>query len=141
MSKISPDELVSELSRIFAEEVEAATRYIHLLNSVRGMDRLVVEPVLREGLNETIQHAEVIAQKIRSLGRVPRLDIKVNCPAEAISGREALRMALVFEEAALEGYQDLLRRVEGDVPLEEFARSQIAVESEHVSQLRELLDE
>ena len=50
-------------------------------------------------------------------------------------------MALTFEEAALEAYQDTLRRVEGDIPLEEFIRSQIVVESEHVAELKQLLVE
>lgn len=137
---LSNEQIVTELNRIFAEEVEAATRYLHLANAVRGMDRLLVERVLKDGFEETIQHANVIAQKIRSLGVVPRLDIRVVCPAEPLSGREALAQALTFEQAALECYQDLLRRVEGDVPLEEFVRSQIAVESAHVAQLKELLD-
>lgn len=141
MGSLSVSEIVAELNRVFAEEVEAATRYLHLAAAVRGMDRLVVEPVLKESFHETIQHAEVIARKIRSLGHVPRLEISVQCPAVPISGREALREALTFEEAALECYQDLLRRVEGDVPLEEFIRSQIALESEHVAQLRQLLDD
>jgi len=141
VGSLSRDELTLELNRVFAEEVEAGTRYLHLLAAVRGMDRLVVERVLREGFRETIEHAETIAQKIRSLGRVPTLDIQVRCPANPMTGREALRQALVFEEAALEGYRDLLRKVEGDVPLEEFVRTQIAVESEHVAQLKELLAE
>lgn len=141
MSSLTTTEIVAELNRAFAEEVEAATRYLHLSSAVRGLDRLVVEPVLKKSFHETIQHAEVIAQKIRALGHVPRLQISVQCPAQPISGREALRQALTFEEAALECYQDMLRRVEGDVPLEEFIRSQIAVESEHVAQIRELLAE
>jgi bacterioferritin len=141
VSSLTRQEIVAELNRVFAEEVEAATRYLHLCSAVRGLDRLLVERVLKEGFQETIQHAEVIAQKIRSLGHVPKLDIRVQCSSEPLSGREALRQALTFEEAALECYQDLLRRVEGDVPLEEFIRSQIAVESEHVAQLRELLAE
>lgn len=134
-------EVVNELNRVFAEEIEAATRYLHLSAAVRGMDRLLVEKVLKEGVEETIQHAEIIARKIRSLGHVPRLEIRVSCPAEPLTAREALRQALTFEEAALECYQDLLRKVEGDIALEEFVRTQIAVESEHVAQLRELLAE
>lgn len=141
MSKLTPEEVVHELNRVFAEEVEAATRYLHLTAAVRGMDRLLVESVLKEGVQETIQHAEVIAQKIRSLGFVPKLDIKVSCPSDPLTGREALRQALTFEEAALDCYQDLLRKVEGDIPLEEFVRSQISLESEHVAQLKELLAE
>jgi len=137
--KLSAEEVVAELNRIFAEEVEAATRYLHLASAVRGLDRLLVEQILKQGFADTIQHAEVIAQKIRALGYVPRLEISVQCPARPISGREALQQALLFEEAALEAYQELLRKVEGDVPLEEFVRSQIAIESAHVAQLRELL--
>lgn len=141
MSRLTQDEIVQELNRIFAEEIEAATRYLHLASCVKGMDRLLVQDVLREGVRETIQHAEVIAQKIRSLGAVPRLDINVSCPPEPMSARDALRQALTFEEAALECYQDLLRKVDGDVALEEFVRSQIAEESEHIAQLRDFLAE
>jgi bacterioferritin len=135
----SDESIITELNRLYAEEVEASLRYLHLCSAVRGLDRLLVESVLRDGLKETLEHAEVIAQKIRSLGHVPRLDIKVSCPSTPLTAREALRQALTFEEAALEAYQDVLRRVEGDIPLEEFIRSQIATESEHVAQLKELL--
>lgn len=141
MSKLSTDEVAQELSRIFAEEIEAALRYIHLAGAVRGIDRLVVMPILKEGVQETLQHAEVIAQKIRSLGHVPKLQVSVSCPAEPLTGKEALHMALTVEEAALEAYQDLLRRVEGDVALEEFIRAQVATESQHVAELKELLVE
>lgn len=139
MSARTSAEIAGELNRVFAEEVEAATRYLHLLSAVRGMDRLLVEKILREGLEETIEHAEILAQKIRALGHVPKLEISVSCPDTPLTARDALRQALTFETAALEAYQDLLRRVEGDVPLEEFVRSQIAIESEHVSQIKELL--
>lgn len=141
MSKLTPQEAAGELNRLFAEEVEASIRYLHLVNAVKGLDRLLVEPVLKEGVRETLEHAEVIAQKIRALGQVPRLEIQLSCPPRAVGAREALRIALTFEEAALEAYQDVLRRVEGDVPLEEFIRSQIAVEAEHVAELKQLLVE
>jgi bacterioferritin (cytochrome b1) len=141
VSSLTTVEIVQELNRAFAEEVEAATRYLHLRSAVRGLDRLVVVGVLKEGFQRTIEHAEVIARKIRSIGHIPKLDIAVSCPAEPLSGREALRQAVLLEEAALECYQDLLKKVEGDVPLEEFVRSQVATESEHLAQLRELLHE
>lgn len=141
MSRLSIEEIAQELNRVFAEEVEAATRYLHLRSAVRGLDRVVVEKVLNDAFHETIEHAENIAQKIRMLGHIPRLEIQVSCPNEPLSGREALRQALIFEEAALEGYQDLLKKVEGDIPLEEFVRAQIALEYQHVAQLKELLAE
>lgn len=141
MNTLSQSEIVQELNRIFAEEIEAAMRYLHLLSAVRGIDRLTIEPVLKGGFQETIHHAEIIAQKIRAMGFVPKLEVQVACPGQPLTAREALRTALMFEEAALEAYQDLLRKIDGDVPLEEFIRSQIAVESQHVAELKELLIE
>ena len=141
MSQISTDEIVQDLHRVFAEEVEAAIRYLHLANAVRGVERLLVEPKLREGFLETIQHAEVIARKIRELGSVPKLELNLSLPAESVGAKEAFETALTFEEAALEAYQDLLRKVEGDVALEEFARGQVATESEHIAELKQLLSD
>lgn len=141
MSNLSTEEVIQELNRLFAEEIEAALRYLHLANAVRGLDHLLVEPVLMKGYHETIEHAEVIARKIRALGAVPQLELNIALGPQSIAGREALELALIFEEAALEAYQDALRRIEGDVPLEEFLRSQIARESEHVAELKHLLVE
>ncbi len=141
MSALSTAEVIQELNRLFAEEVEAALRYLHLSNAVRGTDHLVVGPVLKQGLRETLEHAEVIARKIRALGSVPALALNLALPPEKLDGQEALQMALTIEEAALEAYQDTLRRVEGDIPLEEFIRSQIVTESEHVAELQQLLVE
>lgn len=141
MSALSRDEVVQELNRLFAEEVEAALRYLHLSNAVRGLEYLVVEPVLKKGYHETIEHAEVIARKIRALGAVPNLELNISLGPELLDGKQALELALTFEEAALEAYQDCLRRVDGDVPLEEFIRKQIVVESEHVAELKQLLVE
>ena len=129
MKSLSNDEVIQELNRLFAEEIEAALRYLHLANAVRGLDHLVVGPVLRQGFQETVEHAQVIARKIRALGAVPKLELNLELPPEAVDGKAALEMALTFEEAALEAYQDTLRRIEGDIPLEEFIRSQMAAES------------
>ncbi|MCK4340621.1 MAG: ferritin-like domain-containing protein [Phycisphaerae bacterium] len=141
MNALTQDEVILELNHLFAEEVEAALRYLHLSNAIRGLDHLVVGPVLKRGYQETIEHAEVIAHKIRSLGAVPNLEVNISLGPEKIDGKQALELALTFEEAALEAYQDCLRRIEGDVPLEEFIRSQIVVESEHVAELKQLLVE
>lgn len=141
MTSLSHDEIITELNRLFAEEIEAALRYLHLANAVRGLDHLLVGPVLKRGFQETVEHAEVIARKIRTLGAVPQLELNISLPPETLGGKEALQTALTFEEAALEAYQDCLRRIEGDVALEEFVRSQIATESEHVAELKQLLVE
>jgi bacterioferritin (cytochrome b1) len=141
VTSLSKADLVQDLNRLFAEEVEAALRYLHLSHAVRGINHLLVGPLLKRGFQETIEHAEVIAHKIRELGAVPRLDVNLSLQPQALDAKEVLELALTFEEAALEAYQDTLRRVEGDIPLEEFIRSQIVVESEHVAELKQLLVE
>lgn len=139
MSKLSQEDVIQELNHLFAEEVEAALRYLHLSNAVRGLDHLVVEPLLKKGFRETIEHAEIIARKIRALGAVPHLELNVSLSPESVDGKQAIELALTFEEAALEAYQDCLRKIDGDVPLEEFIRSQIMIESDHVAELKQLL--
>jgi len=141
VSALTRSEVIQELNRLFAEEVEAALRYLHLYYAIRGTDHLVVGPVLKQGFHETIEHAEVIARKIRASGAVPELSLNIALPPETVDGKEALQMALTVEEAALEAYQDTLRKVEGNIPLEEFIRSQIVTESEHVAELQQLLVE
>lgn len=139
MSTETATNAARELNRLFAEEMEAANRYLHLMTALSGLERISVEPILREAYEETVQHALTIGRKLRALGVVPELRLSVECPPEPVSGREALEIALTFEQAALEAYQDLLMRVEGDVLLEEFVRAQVALESEHVSELKQLL--
>lgn len=141
MSALAQTDIVQELNRLFAEEVEAALRYLHLQGAVKGLDRLVVGPVLAKGFQETIEHAEVIARKIRTFGGVPSLNVALDLEPTPVDGRQALELALTFEEAALDAYQDCLRRVEGHVAIEDFIRQQIVVESEHVADLKQLLVE
>lgn len=136
------EEALRTLNELFAEEVEAAIRYLHLAVTVKGLDRLVVQRTLLDGVKETIQHAQIVAEKILQAGGLPKLEIRIDIPGELSSGHDAIRTALEFEDAALDGYRDLLASVEGKhTMLEEFARAQIAIESRHVADLQLLLKE
>ena len=134
---------LGRLNELYAEEIEAAVRYLHLAVTLKGLDRLLVRKILLENLEETLEHAQQVAEKIVQLGETPTLNIRVSLPPEKASGADALRTALVFERAALEAYRELLEAVEGgdDLVLEEFARAQIALESEHVAELELLLED
>jgi bacterioferritin len=135
------DDKIAELNRIFAEEVEAALRYLHLAVTTKGIDRIRMKPFLMEGFEETVEHAQVVAEKIIQFGGVPSLKLQLELQPIKCTGEEAIRTALAFEQAALDAYRDALDKAEGDIVMEEFIRAQIATESEHVSSLYQLLED
>lgn len=136
------DEVIEELNRLLAEEVEASLRYLHLMSSLDREDDRVLK-VLNETFEETIEHAQILGQKIRLLGGMPHMNIRLSCPPRAVSPEDALADALVVEEAALEGYQDLTARLKdegGESPeILGFLEQQVVVETEHVEELRQML--
>ena len=140
---ITRDEALGRLNELYAEEIEAGLRYLHLAVTLKGLDRIMVRKILLENMEETLEHAQLVAEKIVQIGESPTLNIQLNLPPERASSKEALRTALVFERAALDAYKELLDRLEGseDVVLEEFARAQVALESQHVSELELLLED
>ena len=142
--KTTPDkrkaEQVDELNRLMAEEAEAFLRYFQLRYRLRGTDRLAAEDFFDKAMQETLEHATEIANKIRSLGQIPRLDIKLSLAGGPIRLQEALAEALEFEQQALDAYKEFLPRVEGDPMLEDFIRKQVAVETEHVQEISMLLE-
>ncbi|MCI0651641.1 MAG: hypothetical protein L0Z55_07145 [Planctomycetes bacterium] len=138
---MAKEEFLRGLNELFAEELEAGIRYLHLAVTVTGLDRLLVRKVLLENMNETLEHAQVVADKILQLGGVPKLELKLHLAPEKTNAKEAIRTALAFETAALDAYRDLLEKVGNkDVALEEFLRAQVALESQHVAELELLLE-
>ncbi len=143
MTQCTDEELVIELNRLLAEEVEASLRYLHLMMSMRpgqvaGQD---VAPMLQQAFTETLEHAQALGEKIRRLGGLPRLDIRLQCPPGEVSPEDAVQDVLTFEEAALEGYQELLERMtRGDAhaDLLQFVREQVELETEHVDMFKKL---
>ncbi len=134
------NELVEELHRLMAEELEAFLRYFQLRYRLRGIDRLAAESFFDKTMQETLQHAEAIATHIRVLGETPKLSIKLEAGGGPVGLKGALADALIFEQQALDAYKDMLPRVEGDPGLEDFIRKQIATEIEHVQEITMLLE-
>jgi bacterioferritin (cytochrome b1) len=133
-------EIVDELNRLMAEEAEAFLRYFQLRYRLRGADLLIADDFIQKAMQETLEHAQEIAGKIRVLGHTPQLQIKLSLEGGPVKLQEALAEALEFEQQALDAYKEFLPRVEGDPTLEDFIRKQIAVESEHVQEITMLLE-
>jgi bacterioferritin (cytochrome b1) len=125
-------DLVDELNRLMAEEAEACLRYFQIRFRLRGIDRRAAEPFFENGVRETLEHAEAIANQIRALGHIPRLHVNLSLSGGPMRLHEALAEALDVEQQALDAYKEFLPRVTGDPVLEDFIRRQIEVETEHV---------
>jgi bacterioferritin (cytochrome b1) len=128
--------LVDELNRLMAEEAEACLRYFHMRFRLRDEDRAAAEKFLDEAVKETLEHAASIARQIRALGHIPTLRVNLSLGGGPIRLEAALSEALDVEQQALEAYQDCLPRAAGDRALEEFIRNQVAIETEHVGEIR-----
>jgi bacterioferritin (cytochrome b1) len=138
--KVERDEIVEDLNRLMAEEVEAFLRYFQMRYRLRGVDRLAAEKLFDEGTRETLEHAEAIAKQIRALGHIPQLKVALDLRGGPTNLQEALAEMLEVERQALEAYKEVLPRVTGDTMLEDFIRKQISVETEHVQEIATLLE-
>jgi bacterioferritin (cytochrome b1) len=137
--KVDRTDIVEELNRLMAEEIEAGLRYFQIRYRLKGVDRLAAETFFNKAMEETQEHAEQIAGKIRALGHIPKLSVNLTVGGGAIGLEEALAEILEIEQQALDAYKELLPSVAGDPVLEDFIRKQIAVETEHVQEIATLL--
>ena len=132
-------ELIDDLNRLMAEEAEACLRYFQIRFRLRGRGRETAEKFFDEAIKETLEHADAIAKQIHALGHVPSLQINVSLDEGPMTPDDALAEALEVETAALDAYQDFLPRVAGHATLEPFIRQQIAIETEHVQDIQDVL--
>ena len=135
------DEVLRSLNELYAEEVEAALRYLHLAVTLAEASDTANRDELLEGVTETIEHAQVIAAKVRDMGAVPRLRVRIDLPGETHSSREALLQAREFEGAARDAYRDLAEQAVGDDALVAFAEAQVELETRHLERFQDLLDD
>ena len=132
-------DIVDDLNRLMAEEVEACLRYFQMRFRLRGKDYSTAEPIFEDAIKETLEHANAIAQQIRALGHIPRLRVNLSLGDGPLRLEAALAEALDVEQQALDAYKDFLPRVAGDPVLEEFVRRQVEVETEHVQEIRDFV--
>jgi bacterioferritin (cytochrome b1) len=132
-------EIVEDLNRLMAEEAEACLRYFQMRFRLPDKDYAVAERFFEDAIKETMDHANSIAQQIRSLGHIPVLRVNLALGGGPMALEAALTEALDVEQQALEAYKEFLPRVAGDPVLEAFIRQQVEVETEHVQEIRDFV--
>jgi bacterioferritin len=135
-------EIVAQLNKLLASELEGANRYLHHSFMVFGFSRKPIVSYLREQSTESIAHATLLGEKIVALGGHPEVRIEAHWEPEKHSVREMLELNLEAEREALKGYVKLLSMVpKEDVALDEMTRDLIRQEQEHLEELEKYLRE
>jgi bacterioferritin len=142
MSKNSIDQeaVVQTLNQILELELAGVVRYMHYSFMVSGHNRIPVVKWMRAQADEGMLHAAEAGEFITTLGGHPSLKIGKLLETEKHSINQILEESAEHEETSLALYHQLREQTEGrDVGLEEYARTMIAEEAKHVSDIRKML--
>lgn len=137
---IATDDVVAVLNQILEAELAGVVRYTHYSLMVFGYGRIPIVKWLRGQADESLLHAQQAGEYITALGGHPSLGIGKLLESEKHDIGAILREALEHEQAALALYRKLLTLVaDRDIMLEEYARTMIAQETLHSSEVNKML--
>lgn len=137
---IATDDVVAVLNQILEAELAGVVRYTHYSLMVYGYGRIPIVKWLRGQADESLLHAQQAGEYITALGGHPSLGIGKLLESEKHDIGAILREALEHEQAALALYCKLLTLVaDRDIMLEEYARTMIAQETLHSSEVNKML--
>ncbi len=128
------------LNKILEAELAGVVRYTHYSFMVYGYGRIPIVKWLRSQADESLLHAQQAGEMVTALGGHPSLGIGKLLESEKHDTGDILRESLEHERDALSLYKELLDLVESlDVMLEEYARTMVAEESMHMSEVDKML--
>ena len=134
------EKVLASLNKILELELAGVVKYTHYAFMVQGPYRLTVVEWLRSQAQESLTHAEAVGEHITSLGEHPTLKISDLLETHKHSTEDILNECLPHEKEAIKGYYELMKNVGSEsIMLEEFARTQIALEEMHESELKKML--
>ncbi|RMD70245.1 MAG: bacterioferritin [Gammaproteobacteria bacterium] len=140
MADIDKDAVIDVLNRILESELAGVVRYTHYSFMVYGFNRIPIVSWLRDQAQEGLDHAQQAGELITSLGGHPSLGIGHLLESHKHDIKSILEESLEHEKEALELYRKLLDLVrDRSVMLEEYARTMIAQEEMHASEVDKML--
>ena len=137
-TRVSP-KAVQALQACLDAEMSGVALYTHLSFRVFGPQMPGIVAPLRGQATESLTHALAVGDRMTMVGAVPNLKAGEPIEHSPTSLDEILRISLVHERQAVECYRALMNASAGDVPLEEFARTMVATESDHAAELERML--
>ncbi len=134
--KAGSPEVIETLQNIVELEMAGVVRFAHYALMVTGPHRIPIVEFLNGQAVESLQHAQRAGEILTGLGGHPHMRVAPIEETGEHSVEAILNESYEHESTAIEAYRRLLGHVEGhSVFLEEFARSMVATEEEHMIEL------
>jgi len=129
------------LSDIYKAEISGVNRYLHYSFMIMGYNRIPIQSWFRANAKEAMDHAVEVGEKITSLGGHPPMVAAKVEESNHHSVQQLLEESLKFEEEAILKYKLLVQAAadNGDIALEEMARTFVRTEVEHADEVRKML--
>jgi len=140
MNKIDQKLVCKILNSIMEYELAGVVRYTHSLIMVAGPYRIPIVDFLKNQASESLIHAQQAGEILTGLDGHPSQKIATIEETNRHSIKDILQESLYHEMHALSLYVELLESVENaSVYLEEYARTMIGQEEQHVIELKKML--
>lgn len=131
--------VVEVLNRILETELAGVVRYTHYSLMVYGYNRIPIVDWLRSEATTSLAHAQKAGELITHYGAHPSLAIGKLLETHNHDIGAILRESMEHERASLALYRQLLGLAEGSVMIEEYARSLIYEEEQHLGEVDKML--
>ena len=134
------DRVIELLNQILELELAGVVRNTHYSLMVFGRNRIPLVAWFRAEANESLTHATQAGEYITSLGGHPSLKIGSLLETHQHEIDTMLTESMEHEKRGMEMYKQLMKLVEGhDIRLEEYARSMVRTELEHLDEVKKML--
>ncbi len=132
--------VIDALNHILELELAGVVRYSHYSLMIFGYNRIPIIKWFRGVAAESLEHAHEAGEYVTALGGHPSLKIGKLLETQKHSIEDILSESLEHEKIGVQAYRDLLALVKDqDVRLEEYARTMIHDEENHVSEIEKML--
>jgi bacterioferritin len=137
---LNKKKVIAQLNRILECELAGVVRYTHYSMMIFGYSRIPIVAWFQAEATESLAHAQQAGEMVTRLGGHPSLAIGPLLETHEHDIGQILRETLQAEHVALGLYTDLLDLVAGEnVALEEYARTLIEAEEEHIDEIDKML--
>ena len=134
------EKVIATLNSILELELAGVVRSMHYSLRIFGWNRIPIVQWFRDESTESLQHAAKAGEYITSLGGPPSLQIGELLEPHQHDIDTMLGELTEHENEGIRLYRELLALVEGkDIRMEEYARSMILSEEDHLDEIDKML--